>query len=252
MDFNNTIIKRFDKKANYYAYARPGYSSNIQQILNTIKLGTEIVVADVGAGTGIFSSFLLDKGYTVYSIEPNTDMRSIAEKSLKKYPKSIIIAATAENTTLPAKSVDLITAAQSFHWFSVNAFKNECLRILKDGGQLLLIWNLLNSESKLIKSVEQCMHFYNTKFHGFNAGIRPDEISICIPYAQQSIYTYNIVYNKNKFRQRWLSSSFSPTISSEKYTEFIRDIDMIFDIYATNGRIIVENQTVTYIGTPIS
>ena len=38
-------------------------------------------------------------------------------------------------------SVDLITAAQAFHWFEVEAARTECLRVLAPHGNVALIWN---------------------------------------------------------------------------------------------------------------
>lgn len=250
MNLNVNNTNRFDGKAKDYAIARPGYSPEINKVFDSLTLNGQTIAADIGAGTGIFSEFLLKRGYTVYSVEPNTDMRNSAEVSLKKYPKSIIVAATAEKTTLPDKSVDLITVAQAFHWFPIYEFKKESLRILKDKGKMLIIWNLLNDKSKLIKSVEQCMKFYNNKFHGFNAGINYNDIYFCIPEAQMSIFNYDILYSKETFRKRWTSSSFSPNISSLQYTDFIHDIDSIFLAHTTDGTVTIENQTIVYTGIP--
>lgn len=39
-------------------------------------------VADIGAGTGIFTSALLKKPWSVTAVEPNSDMLSILKKAL--------------------------------------------------------------------------------------------------------------------------------------------------------------------------
>ena len=43
---------------------------------------------------------------------------------------------------LPNASVDIITAAQAFHWFDPEPTKQEFKRIIKPGGYAALIWNL--------------------------------------------------------------------------------------------------------------
>ena len=65
-------------------------------------------------------------------------MRLAAERALGGSPGFVSVKATAENTTLADKSVDVVTAAQSFHWFDADAFKRECKRILKPGGKAVL------------------------------------------------------------------------------------------------------------------
>ena len=48
----------------------------------------------------------------------------------------------AANTTLPDASIDIVTAAQAFHWFDPEPTKREFKRIIKPGGYAALIWNL--------------------------------------------------------------------------------------------------------------
>jgi SAM-dependent methyltransferase len=47
----------------------------------------------------------------------------------------------AESMPLARASVDLVTAAQAFHWFDVERARTECLRILGPHGKVALIWN---------------------------------------------------------------------------------------------------------------
>ncbi|RGF73214.1 class I SAM-dependent methyltransferase [Ruminococcus sp. AF31-14BH] len=248
----NKIItkRRFDGKAENYSLSRPGYSPELFEFFEDMGVNEQSVFADIGAGTGKFSILLLERGYFVYSIEPNADMRSKAIETLEAYPKSIIIDAVAEKTTLPDKCVDVITVAQAFHWFSSHQFKKESSRILKDNGKVMLIWNLINENSNIIQSVKQCMKHYNSNFSGFNAGIHLDKIYYCIPNAQTSIYPYNLTYNRKRFCQRWLSSSFSPNKDMDYYKAFCCDINSIFNKYADNGLVTVENQTLVYVGSP--
>jgi len=48
--------------------------------------------------------------------------------------------APAETSGLANASVDLITVAQALHWFDIEAFFNEALRVLKPNG-LLAVWS---------------------------------------------------------------------------------------------------------------
>ena len=94
--------------------------------MNTLKLrpgcAAAASAADIGSGTGKLSAELLKVCGKVVCVEPNDDMRLAAERALGGSPGFVSVKATAENTTLADKSVDVVTAAQSFHWFDADAF----------------------------------------------------------------------------------------------------------------------------------
>lgn len=137
-----TPTERFSSRVGNYARFRPSYPPEIITILKQkCGLTPESVVADVGFGTGIFTRLLLENGNRVFGIEPNEAMRNAGEEYLGSFPNFTSIAATAENTTLPDRSVNLITAAQAAHWFDRERAIAEFRRILRPGGYLVLIWN---------------------------------------------------------------------------------------------------------------
>lgn len=138
---NDPTTRFSDRVADYVKY-RPSYpQAVIDHLVAHCQLTPQSVVADMGSGTGIFSKLLLEYGCTVYGVEPNAAMRQAADALLRDFPKFHSVAATAEATTLPDASVDFITAAQAFHWFDLPRFKQECQRIGKSGGQLVVLWN---------------------------------------------------------------------------------------------------------------
>lgn len=142
---------KFDGMGNIYAKFRPNYPKDFIDFLFTdLNLPKNCVFADIGAGTGILTKQLLEKGATVYAVEPNDDMRKVAENNLNKFSKFIPVKGTAESTTLPDNSIDIITVAQAFHWFDRQKFKKECQRILKPSGKVILIWNSRDSRSELV------------------------------------------------------------------------------------------------------
>ena len=56
------------------------------------------------------------------------------------------VQASAEETGLDPQSADLVTAAQSFHWFDMDAALTEMARILKPAGGVALFWNVRDGE----------------------------------------------------------------------------------------------------------
>ncbi|MDE6723918.1 MAG: class I SAM-dependent methyltransferase, partial [Eubacterium sp.] len=117
----------FNGRAKVYTQGRPSYPKELIDTLYThYGVSYNSVIADIGSGTGKLSKQLLDKGSMVYAVEPNDDMRVIAEKELSEYSKFISVRGNAENTLLPDYSVDFITVAQAFHWFDIKKFRLEC------------------------------------------------------------------------------------------------------------------------------
>src|SRR5439155_22031674 len=137
-----TPTQRFSSRVGNYARCRPSYPREIIEILGAeCGLTSEWVIADVASGTGIFTRLLLENGNRVYGVEPNEAMRKAGEEYLANYPAFTSIEGTAESTTLPDASIDLVTAAQAAHWFDREKALEEFQRTLKPGGYLALIWN---------------------------------------------------------------------------------------------------------------
>ena len=164
--------ENFTDRADIYAKYRPSYPNEyIDYLLSANQLKGNQIVADIGSGTGIFSHQLLESGLHVIGVEPNDDMRKMAEQSLKLYSRFQSIKATAENTTLKENSVDLVTVAQAFHWFDKEAFKIECQRILKQKANVALVWNSRDLTSPLIKENAEICQKTCPNFKGFSGGI---------------------------------------------------------------------------------
>ena len=125
-------LSRFSNRSENYAKFRPGYPAGVVETLkHDCGLNETSVIADVGSGTGILSEMFLQNGNSVVAIEPNAAMRQVADRLLQRYEKFRSINAAAEATTLETESVDLVTAAQAFHWFDRARAKKEFARILK-------------------------------------------------------------------------------------------------------------------------
>lgn len=134
-------IENFTGKAEAYSIGRPGYPrAAIDYICSLVP--QDAIFADIGAGTGKFTVALAERGYTVFAVEPNADMRGQSVVTLAPFPNVKIMEGTAEITMLPEHSIDVITVAHALHWFDLDAFRTECHRIIKPGGLIIVIYNL--------------------------------------------------------------------------------------------------------------
>ena len=129
---------RFSDRADDYAKHRPSYPPEaIQAILSGLGPPIALTAADIGAGTGISSVLLADRGVRVFAVEPNAEMRAAATP----HPNVEYRDGVAEHTRLPGAMFDLILCAQAFHWFDHGRALREFRRILRARGRIALIWN---------------------------------------------------------------------------------------------------------------
>ena len=244
---------KFTDKAEVYAKYRPSYPLEyIEYLVSDAGLNEDCIIADIGSGTGILSRQLLERGFTVIGVEPNDDMRTVAEQTLKTYSRFISIKGTAENTTINDNSLDVVTVAQAFHWFDLKQFRLECQRILKQDGRVALVWNSRDASSDINKESADVCQKYCPNFKGFSGGM--DET----PIAFHQFFKdgeYDLKYFRNDlqfdlsgFLGRYLSASYSPKKTDKEYNPFITGLTDLFEKYSNNGNIVIPNITRSYLG----
>lgn len=246
---------KFDGLADVYEKYRPTYpESLVRYLYETVGFTAESYIADVGAGTGKFAKLLLAQGSFVYGVEFNKEMLAKLQEETKQYTNIEIVNATAEHTNLPAKSIDFVTAAQAFHWFDSAKFANECKRILKPDGKVVLVWNVRNLESVLVQEQEHIFKTYCPHFIGFSGGFNKIDTGLVAHFfknntCQFAVFDNPFIYSsKNAFIGRSLSSSYAPKPNEETYTSFVKALEDLFDEYQTDGTITIPNEAVVYWG----
>lgn len=158
-------LNRFSDRATDYQKYRPSYPvAAIDKILSNFGNPAQLIAADIGAGTGISSGLLGDRGLKVIAIEPNAAMSSQANAN----PRVEFRQAIAEQTTLPDQSVDLVACFQAFHWFDPEPTLREFRRILKSGGRLALIWNTRNLNDPFTQEYGELLRRASNKHPALN------------------------------------------------------------------------------------
>lgn len=126
----------FGRFAEEYARWRPTYPADAVEWLTR---GASRVV-DVGAGTGKLTGSLLERGLSVEAVEPDPDMLAVLHRL---YPAAGAHHAPAEALPMADASVDAVLAADAWHWFPHDQAVEEVRRVLRPGGWLGLVWNLV-------------------------------------------------------------------------------------------------------------
>lgn len=219
--------QRFSSTIEYYHRYRPDYPKAVLQVMiDECGLDDSKIIADIGMGTGIFTKNLLDNNNTIFGIEPNVDMRHIAQQQLSKYHNFKPIDGSAEETHLPDHSVDFITCAQAFHWFNPVKTKQEFIRILKPQGWVVLLWNLRTYDAGLMQDYEHLLQTYGTDYNQVAADKSVQEKDIITPFFSPhkvniKTFSHIRIIDWGNFRGRLLSTSYTPKESEHGYEEML-------------------------------
>lgn len=189
-------------------------------------------IADIGAGTGKLTIPLARLGLPVYAIEPDADMRAELAGRTRGITTVTVIDGTADDTTLPARSVDVITVAQALHWFDPKTFETECRRIARGGRYLLIsLYNVTSFDSAMRQDrrdehgdviTGSIQHFEDTRNSFFrNPTVRS--------------FPNSIRYTKESWRAYMDSHSHSPLPNDPDYESYRSWVDELFDRQAVDG-----------------
>lgn len=245
--------EKFTGKASIYEKYRPEYPKEfIDYLYSEVGFSKDSIISDIGSGTGILSKQLLDRGSKVLCVEPNESMRQAAERKLSSYQNSVSIHGSAEQTTLPEKSVDYITVAQAFHWFDADRFREECRRILRPNGKVVLVWNSRVTNSELVMENGKVCQSLCLNFSGFSGGQeeKPESFSLFFRsgICDYRMFENHLIFDMDGFIGRNLSASYAPREGDANYQEFVGELSALFVKYSVNGTVELPNITRSYVG----
>lgn len=246
-------IQRFSSRVQNYVRCRPSYPADIIGLLEAQSgLTDESVVADIGAGTGMLTRLFLDHGNRVFAIEPNSTMREAAENALADESGFTSIAGTAEATMLPDGCVDLVAAAQAFHWFDRSLARLEFRRILRPAGSVVLIWNDRRTDSTpFMCAYENLMLKFGTDYRTVNHRlITDDELQKFFAGTAPGFASFDNkqIFNFAGLKGRLRSSSYTPDTDHPDFQPMISGLERIFDLHHKDGTVVFEYDTLVYYG----
>lgn len=244
--------QRFSSRVNNYVRYRPGYPREVLDLLKKeCSLTAGSLIADIASGTGIFTQMLLENGNRVFGVEPNAEMSRAGEEFLRSYSRFTSIAGTAEATTLPDQSVDIVTAAQAAHWFDRQKARREFVRILKAGGWCVLLWNERRTDTTpFLRDYEQLLLTYGTDYQEVRHERTTAEIAGFFspsPFRSSALEMCQHV-DYAGLEGRLLSSSYTPTPDHANYESMLRELRRTFDAHEINGRVSLDYNTLVYYG----
>ncbi len=115
----------YDKIGNRYNKHRTADKRILNAIKCLLNLPIESNIADIGAGTGNYSTALADLGFKVKAVEPSIEMRNQAIQN----PNVTWFDGMAESIPLPDNSVDGVVVILAMHHFS--SFRKATLEFFR-------------------------------------------------------------------------------------------------------------------------
>ena len=228
-DFTNLAID--------YSKNRPDYSPPVLDALLGLsqKSTNNMDFVDVGAGTGIWTRMVADRGLrTVTAVEPNDDMLQSGMNDSQEYKikwhKSL-----AESIPLPNCAADWLTMASSFHWVDFDRATKEFSRVLRPGGYFTALWNpRLIEENPLLVEIEEELKNLSPGIKRVSSG-RSGITSTLFEKLSNSPYFKDVVYiegrhvlemSSDRYLGAWRSvNDLRVQLGSEKFASFLSYVE---------------------------
>ncbi|HEY3102924.1 MAG TPA: class I SAM-dependent methyltransferase [Pyrinomonadaceae bacterium] len=244
--------KRFSNRVENYLKYRPRYPAEIIPLVKReCGLTPDSIIADVGSGTGFLTELFLGHGNRVFGVEPNAEMRAAGEQLLATYPNFTSIDGTAESTTLADASVDFVTVGQAFHWFDRATVGHEFLRILKENGWVVIIWNGYRVDrTPLVAGYHEVLLRYGSDYRDVLREIKDTDVESFFAPGKLEIarLDFQQQFDFEGLKGRLLSASYAPQQGDSNYEPMIQELRKVFEANQTNGKVVFDYDTEVYYG----
>jgi len=246
--------ERFSSRVEDYVRSRPSYPSAAIDLLETrCGLSPAAVVADIGSGTGILTELLLASGAQVIGVEPNDAMRAAAEARLGARARFRSVKGTAEATTLPPASIDLLVAGQAFHWFDVDQARREALRLLRSAGFAALLWNERPPQATGFLADYEALLLRHAAEYAQITSSRADEASMRAFFGgamELETFPNRQSFDFEGLKGRLMSSSYAPEPGHPQHEPMMAGLRELFGRHQQRGQVVFPYRTLVYFGQP--
>lgn len=132
----------FDSVARIYDAARPSYPNEaIAMVGDRCRLDRSRTVLEIGCGTGQVTRALAAFGSAVRALEPGAHLAEVARENLAGLPRVEVTVSSFEAADEPAGAYDAVISGTAFHWVDPSISYAKSARVLRRGGQLVLLTN---------------------------------------------------------------------------------------------------------------
>ena len=207
--------------AEQYDRARPTYPAEAAEWMTGRSMAT---VVELGAGTGKFTERLLDLGHDVLATDPLDEMLT---RLRLRHPDLRTATAPAEAIPAATRSVDVVVAAQAFHWFDLDRALPEIARVLKPEGRVAVVWNERDERIPWVRKLGRII--------GGNDHLAdPTDLLIgskLFGYVEDESFRHWQPLRRQDLRDLAMSRSSVAVLDQPAQERLLRQVDELFDEY---------------------
>ncbi len=139
----------FGRDADAYDAARPGYP--IEAARHVLGRAEVLSAVEIGAGTGKATAVFAPEVERIVCVEPSPEMAAVLDA--RAFPGVEVMVSTFDGWSGPGQPVDLVYAAQAWHWVDHTTAYSRVWEMLRPGGVVALIWNVPEDRYELFEEV---------------------------------------------------------------------------------------------------
>ena len=194
----------------------------------------QILVCEVGAGTGKLTEQLQSRSLTGVAIEPNDAMRHEGQRLTAEVGTFSWVKGTGEKTLQETNKFDWVIMASSFHWTDHTKSLPEFHRILKPYGYFTALWNPRDIQaSKFHQSIEDSIYSIVPELNRVSSGNKNNLTDIEQKLNYKRLFTnllfleasYEIEMSVDRYMGAWKSvNDIQSQAGPEKWTDILATI----------------------------
>lgn len=207
----------FGSAADAYAFGRPSYPR--EAVEWALPPGASQVL-DLAAGTGRLTARLLELGLDVIAVEPLAEMR------VHVPAPAAALDGSAEELPLDDESVDAVLVGQAFHWFDVPRAMTEIRRVLRVGGTVGLLWNMLDDGDPWIDELCRVVEA-EERFSNLDDNQRPPYDAAGMSVPERRLFRHTETYDLDRLQAFVMSRSQTILADPEDRERMLRDVEAL-------------------------
>jgi SAM-dependent methyltransferase len=210
----------FAEVAGAYERGRPGYP---EEAVRWLAGEEQKDVVDLGAGTGKLTRALVALGHRVTAIEPLPEMLELLPAAA---PGAFAILGNAEVIPLPDAHADIVTCAQSFHWFDHAVALPEIARVLRPHGRLAFVWNSRDDREPWVTRLSKLI---GSESVGRDAGEGPVVESGLFEPIETATFEFEQALDRERLLDLVLSRSYCAKLPPAEREPILKAVGELYD-----------------------
>lgn len=221
----------------------------VPAILMATNLQRNAWVAEIGAGSGIFTQHLIGRFKHILAVESDPTQREMAIQRLGHFSSFCSIEGNSESTNWYDDSVDLVVSAQVVNRFWSEASHKEFRRILRSPAWFAFV-NNYSTDSSLNATLRQT--FSQELLSTFLPASPLEETLVCSYYSHhryaRMAFPLHISISRSQFLGHLLHASSRIKQTSHQQDDLASEALQLFNIFEIHGQIRLQMRTEVYVG----